>query len=78
MNLNSSVKHAKAYAVKYIAYRKCMNMLPRVFTPKQMLQHVYLESSERLRPANGLEHWNGSFEYIAEVFLKPKIVHYAE
>ncbi len=37
-----------------------MNMLPRVFTPKQMLKHVYLESSERLRPATGLEHWNGS------------------
>ena len=32
-------------------------------SPKQTLKHLRLESPERLRPANGLEHWNGSFEY---------------
>ena len=30
-------------------------------TPKQTLKHLCLESPERLRPANGLEHWNVSF-----------------
>jgi hypothetical protein len=27
-------------------------------SPKQTLKHLCLESPERLRPANGLEHWN--------------------
>ena len=37
-------------------------------SPKQTLKHFCLESPERLRPANGLEHWNVSFEYLSDPF----------
>jgi hypothetical protein len=39
--------------------------LEHTSSPKQTLKHFCLKSPERLRPANGLEHWNGSFEYRA-------------
>ena len=52
--------------------------LEHTSSPKQTLKHLCLESPERLRPANGLEHRNGSYEYISAYCTAAQILKIGE